>query len=426
MKYVIIGNGPAGVSAAVAIRNTDKKGDITIISADQYDLYSKCMLPDFLSGAISEEQLFVRNPDFYEKNNIHMQRSLVVTEVDVQNKTVKTVDGSKKQVSVTYDKLLIATGNKQSLPPVPGLKDSKMYFLGTLSDAKNLLAGVQKAEEVVVIGAGYVGLEVACSLNRLGKKVTVVERLPVIVGGQLDEHASKILKDSIEDCGVRLILGIGVTGVSQQSSWTTKLFNTKKKQVITLSDHQEITADVIVVAAGSSPNLAFIKDSGIKSNRGIPVDSYMQTSQKDVYAAGDVVESIDAVTGNLTLSPIWPNAVIQGSIAGSNMAGSSKKFDPQISMKNASEFREVPLISMGMSSATGPDFEEYVDDRSSEGIYRKLVIKEDVVVGLIFLGDIQNAGVISALMKNKVNISKFKSNILSPSFGYSEVSKLVY
>jgi NAD(P)H-nitrite reductase large subunit len=426
VKYVIIGNGPAGVSAAATIRSIDKIGEITIISAEEYDIYSKCMLPDYLSGVISERQMFIKGQDFYEKKFIDLLRSHTVTEVDAQNKLVKAIDGSKKHVSIPYDRLLIASGSKQSLPPVPGLKESKMYFLGSLSDAKNLLTSVRKAEYVVVIGAGYVGLEVAFSLNRLGKKVTVVERLPVIVGGQLDDKASSVLKECIEADGVQLLLGTGVTGVTQLNRLTSKLFGAEKKQVITLSNNQDITADVIVVAAGSSPNLSFIKDSGIKSNSGIPVDSSMQTSQKDIYAAGDVVESIDAVTGNVTLSPIWPNAVIQGSIAGSNMAGIAKKFEPQISMKNASEFREVPLISLGMSSATGPEYEEYVDDRSSEGVYRKLVIKEDVVVGLIFLGDIYNAGVISALMKNKINIAKFKSNILSPSFGYSEVSKLVY
>lgn len=426
MKYVIIGNGPAGVAAAASIRTTDKKGTITIISAEEYDTYSKCLLPDFLSGSISEQQLFFKNHDFYDKNKIQLLRGQTVTEVVLQDKSVKMFDSAKKESSISYDKLLIASGNKQSLPPIPGLKESNMYFLGSLKDAKKLLAGVQKAQEIVVIGAGYVGLEVACSLNRLGKKVTVIERLPAIVGGQLDDRSSKVLKDGIEEDGVRLLLGTGVTGVSHNNNWATRFFGMKKRQIIALSNHQEIVADVIVVAAGSSPNIAFLSNAGIKSNRGILVDRYMQTSLKDVYAAGDIVEAIDAVSGNSTLSPIWPNAVIQGSVAGSNMAGCSTKFEAQISMQNASEFREIPLISMGLSSADGPDYEEFVDDRASERIYRKLIIKDDKVVGMIFLGDIHNAGVISALMKNKVNISKFKSNILSPSFAYSEVSELVY
>lgn len=426
MKYVIIGNGPAGIAAAVSIRENDKKGDITIVSAEENDTYSKCLLPDFLSGGVSERQLFIKNADFYDKNNIKLLRGRMVTEVNTEVRSVTTVDNRKKEALISYDELLIASGSKQVLPPVPGLKDANMYFLSTLNEAKKLLDGIRDAQEIVIIGAGYVGLEVACSLNRLGKTVTVIERLPVIVGGQLDERASKILIDSIREDGVRLILGTGVTGVSQSRNWTTKLLGLKRQQIISMSDHQEITADAIVVSAGSTPNLAFLKNSSIKSMTGIVVDRYMQTSQKGVYAAGDVVESIDAVTGNYKLSPIWPNAVIQGSVAGSNMAGVPKKFEHQISMQNASEFREIPLISIGLSSAAGLEYEEFVDDRSSERIYRKLIIEDNIVVGMIFLGDIRNAGVISALMKNKTNIARFKTNMLSPSFGYSEVSELVY
>jgi nitrite reductase (NADH) large subunit len=143
-----------------------------------------------------------------------------------------------------------------------------------------------------------------------------------------------------------------------------------------------------------------------------------------VYAAGDVVETIDAVTEKMSLSPIWPNAVIQGEIAGNNMAGNSQEFSSLISMQNASEFREIPMISMGITSPAGSDYEEYVDFRPAEMIYRKLVIKDDVVVGMIFLGDIKNAGVIGSLMKSKINVGKIKHNMLNSNFGYSEVSIL--
>lgn len=426
MKYVIIGNGPAGVAAAVSIRSNDKKGEITIISAEEQDIYSKCLLPDYLSGAISEQQLFIRNPDFYDQNRISLLRSHTVTEVDTKTRTISMIDGSNKETVLPYDKLLIASGGKPFLPPIPGLKESNMFMLGILNDVKKLKAGVQHAEEVVVIGAGYVGLEIACSLGKLGKKVTVVERLPDIVGGQLDDRASRVLRDGVTADGVRLMLNTGVTGVSRARDFLAKLFNKKRKYLVALSDHQEITADAVVVATGSGPNLAFLWNSGIKINKGTLVNRYMQTSQKDVYAAGDVVESIDAVTGKATLSPIWPNAVIQGSIAGSNMAGVFKEFDPQISMQNASEFREIPLIAMGLSSADGIEYEEFVDDRADERVYRKLILKDNRVVGMIFLGDIHNAGVIGALMRNKSNVTRFKENMLSPSFCYSEVGELIY
>jgi nitrite reductase (NADH) large subunit len=162
----------------------------------------------------------------------------------------------------------------------------------------------------------------------------------------------------------------------------------------------------------------------ISINKGIIVDKYIQSSIEDVYAAGDVVESIDAVTEEKSLSPIWPNAVIQGEAAGSNMVGCKQEFNNLISMQNASEFREIPMISMGITAPVGTEYEEYLDFRPIEMIYRKLVIKDDIVVGMIFLGDIKNAGVIGALMKQKINVGKIKNNMLNPNFGYSEVSLL--
>ncbi len=425
MKYVIIGNGPAGVAAATTIRSLDQKGDITIISAEGYDFYSKCLLPDFLSGAISEQQLFVRSPDFYDKNRIQLLRNRTVTEVDTAAKAVSMIDSGNKEATLYYDKLLVASGGKPFLPPIPGLKESNMFQLGTLDDVKKLKAGLQNAHEIVVIGAGYVGLEIASSLAKLGKKVTVVEKLPDIVGGQLDALASRVLRDGLAEEGVSLMLNTGVTGVSRARDIMAKLFNKKRKYLVALSSRQEVTADAIVVATGSGPNLAFMWNSGIRMNKGILVNRHMQTTVRDVYAAGDVVESIDAVTGNTALSPIWPNAVIQGAIAGSNMAGVPRDFDPQISMQNASEFRDIPMIAMGLSSADGPEYEEFVDDRSNELIYRKLVLKDNKVVGMIFLGDIHNAGVIGALMRNKANVARFKENMLSPSFCYSEVGELI-
>lgn len=426
MKYVIIGNGPAGIAAAVSIRNADKKGEITIISAEEYDVYSKCMLPDFLSGDISERQLFIRNSDFYAKHNFKLLSCHTVTDIAVQNKVVIAVDETKTAVSIPYDKLLLATGSKQNFPLIPGLDESSVFFGDTLKEAKKLREAIKNAEEIAIIGAGYVGLEIASNLKRLGKKVTVIDKLPEILKRQLDNRASKVLKESLEAEGIKLILGVDITGVSSAKSWIEKLFASKKKHVISLSNAANVSADIIIVSAGSKPNLDFLKDRSFIAGKGIAVDRYMQSSQKDIYAAGDVVESIDAVTGNLSLSPIWPNAVIQGSIAGSNMAGIHKEFEPQISMQNASEFREIPFITMGLSSADDPDCEEYVDDRVGENVYRKLVIKDDKIVGLIFLNDIHNAGVLSSLMKNGVNISKFKDNLLSPSFGYSEVSELIH
>lgn len=428
MKYVIIGNGAAGIAAAEKIRKLDGTGEITVLSSEKYAVYSKCLLPDFLSGQVSEYRMFIRDKDFYEKKNIKVHYNHKVLNVDFKLKHVTTgnADNFCETGSIfTYDKLLIATGSTQILPPIRGLNSSNTYFLSTLDEAKRIIEDSRAARRVLIIGAGFVGLEAASNLYKSGKEVTVIEKTERLLQNQLDKRAAQVIQNSLEEEGIRLILSASVAEVSTSVySNIVKLFTGNNTKSVVLEDGRRFKADMIIVSTGSRPNLDFIKASGLNINRGIVVDKYMQTSEKDVYAAGDVVESIDAVTGKMSLSPIWPNAVIQGEIAGCNMAGSRQEFSSLISMQNAVEFREIPMISMGITSPDGPGYEEYIEYRPVETIYRKLVIKDDIVVGMIFLGDIKNAGVIGAIMKNKINVGKIKNNMLNPNFGYSEVSLL--
>jgi nitrite reductase (NADH) large subunit len=428
MKYVIIGNGAAGIAAAEKIHKHDVTGEITILSSEKYRVYSKCLLPDFLSGQVSEDRMFIRDNDFYEKKKIKLYYNHKVLGVDFKLKQVSTgnTESYNENGSVfNYDKLLIATGSTQLLPPIQGLEPSNVYFLGTLDEAKRIIEDSKDARRIVIIGAGFVGLEVALNLYKKGKEVTVIERTPRILQVQLDDRASQVIKNSIEEEGIRLILNASVSEVSSSVySNVVKLFTGNNTKSVVLEDGRRFKADMIIVATGSKPNLDFIRNSGLNVNKGIIVDKYMQSSVEDVYAAGDVVESIDAVTEEKSLSPIWPNAVIQGEAAGSNMVGCKQEFNNLISMQNASEFREIPMISMGITAPVGTEYEEYLDFRPIEMIYRKLVIKDDIVVGMIFLGDIKNAGVIGALMKQKINVGKIKNNMLNPNFGYSEVSLL--
>ncbi len=424
MKYLIIGNGAAGIAAAEKIRSLDKKGDITILTAEKYAVYSKCLLPDFLSGEISEDRMFIRDKDFYEKKDIGIYYNHRVIDVDFTLKHVVTdnVDNFSGSGSVfTYDKLLISTGSVQLLPPIEGLDSSNAYFLNTLDDAKRMIDASRDARRILIIGGGFVGLEAAFNLYKKGKEVTVIEKNSRVLQGQLDEKASGIIRNSLEEEGIRLILDTSVSGISGTVySTIAKLFTGNPSKTVTLAGGRRLKADMIIVSTGSRPNLDFVKKSELIVHRGIVIDQSMQTSVKDVYAAGDVVETSDAVTGETTLSPIWPNAVIQGEAAGSNMAGISQEFGSLISMQNASEFREIPMISMGITAPAGPGYEEYVDYRPVETVYRKLVLMEDIIVGMIFLGDIKNAGVIGALMKQKTNVGKIKNNLLNPNFGYSE------
>jgi len=426
MKYLIIGNGAAGIAAAEKIRKLDGQGEITILTSEKYPVYSKCLLADFLSGDIPMERMFIRDEDFYEKKNLQICYNRKVTNIDFDLKQVYAgyVGSESPAVWVyNYDKLLIATGSSHILPPIKGLDASNTYFLSSLDEARKIAEDAKNARRIIIIGGGFVGLEAAFNLYKTGKEVTIVERLPRILMGLLDERASRIISNFVEQEGIRLIVNSSVSMVL--TNFSSLLTGNSSKSVI-LDDGRRLKADMIISAAGTKPNLDFIKDPRMKINRGIVADKYMQTSIKDVYAAGDIVESIDAVTGRMSLSPIWPNAVIQGETAGSSMAGKERPLDSQISMQNASEFREIPMISMGITNPPeGGDCEEYIDYRPIENIYRKLVIKDNIIIGMIFLGDIRNSGVIGALIKNKTNIRRLKSNLLNSNFGYSEVADLI-
>jgi NAD(P)H-nitrite reductase large subunit len=412
MKYLIIGNGAAGMAAVEKIRELDETGEIIMLSAEKYAVYSKCLLADFLSGQIPEDRMFIRDADFYEKNNIRICFDQKVVNIDFKLKLVFAENSENISEIHGYDKLLIASGSRQIVLPIKGLEGVEPHYLSTLAEAKRMMTDAEEAKRIIIIGAGFVGLEIAFNLNKKGKEMTIVEKAPRILFGQLDERASHIIRDFAEEEGIRIILESNITEV------------TSSREVL-LDDGRSFQADMIIVSAGSRPNLGFITDPALIVKKGIIVDNYMKTSVDDVYAAGDVVETIDAITGERSLSPIWPNAIMQGETAGVNMTGEVQPFDHLIGMRNASEFREIPMIAMGITSPRKTECETYLDYRPVDLVYRKILVKDDVIIGMIFLGDIKNAGVIGALMKQKVNISKHKHNILNPNFGYSEVSLLL-
>lgn len=429
MNYVIIGNGAAGIAAAEKLRKLDSKCNITILSAESYSAYSKCLLADYISGQMLEEKMYYRDKNFYERKGIQIYYNHKVVNIDFKAKIITTESPSsfcENGSMFGYDRLLIASGSTPILPKIRGMKETNAYHLGTFDDAKKILADSKKARKIIVIGGGYVGLEAAFNLYKNGKEVTIIECFSRLLQNQLDEKASVIIQNAVQEEGIRLILNAKVVEVSKPVfSGIAKVFTGNSSDVVVLDDGRRLKADMIIMAAGSKPNLSFINEKNLTIKKGILVDKYMQTSVRDIYAAGDVVESIDAVTGTGTLSPIWPNAVIQGEYAAYNMAGLQKEFTDLVSSQNASEFREIPMIAMGVMELQGHEVEEYIDYRPIEKIYRKVLIKDDIIVGMVFLGDIKNAGVIGALMKKRANVNKIKNNLLNANFGFSEVASLI-
>lgn len=411
MKYVIIGNSAAGAVCAETIRAVDPQGTITIISEEIYHVYSRCLLPDYLAGNRNEEELRIRNLDFYRSNQINCHFGVRAEKI---NPAVREVLLSNGEI-IAYDKLLIATGSRSFFPPVPGLEGDQIFGFRNIQDAKKILRALPKVRRAVVLGGGFVGLEAAYALYSKGVEVTVVEKMSQVLPSQFDKEAAAILAKDMQREGIRIITGSGIKEIVNPGLWQ-KLFGKYGKGVL-LENGDTLKCESIVVAAGTKPNVEIAGGTAIRVNRGIIVDEYMQTHEPHIYAAGDVVETIDAVTEQRKLSPIWPNAVVQGRIAGLNMAGVPKPYTALVGMQNAVEFREVPAIAVGMTEA-GDGAEEIIIRGPGHNKYKKFVVKDGKLVGVILVGDIRQAGVYNALIKNKIDISRTKDYLSKEDFNF--------
>lgn len=417
MRYVIIGNSAAGVRAAETLRKLDPSGKITMIAEENRSAYSRCLLPDYLAGERSADALRIRGLDFYEKKQILTFFGKKAVQVQPQNKEVILADGNK----VSYDKLLLATGASSFIPPIPGIQGEHIFGLRNLSDAENILQASASAKRVVVIGGGFVGLEAAYALRSRGLEVTIVEKMPEILPRLFDETAAGILRSNMHAEGIQFILGVGVKEI-RSPRWWQSLFGKKSKQVV-LEDGQGLEADFVIIAIGTKPNIELAKESGVTINRGIPVNEFMQTNIPDIYAAGDVAETIDIVTGQKGLTPIWPNAVSQGRVAAYNMAGHKLPYGGLIGMQNSVEFREIPAIAMGITTPDHPVHYEILTESKPDGMsYKKLVVKDNILVGMILVGNIQSAGVYGALIKTGTNIARFRQRMFADDFNYADIS----
>lgn len=412
MRHVIIGNSAAGITAAETLRHLEPNSEIIMIADEDQHAYSRCLLPDFLAGHRDERGLQIRPWDFYMHHRIQTVFGYKALSVDPEFQKVVLEGGTH----VFYDKLLIATGASGVLPPIPGIHAENVFTLRHLSDARKILRACSKARRVVIVGAGFVGLEAASALYRMGNEVTVVEKIPQILPLQFDTLAAEIILRDIQAEGIRFILGKGIKEITPPGVWS-RLFGRPGSGVV-LEDGTRLKAEVILVATGARPNIELVRDSGMALNRGIPVNEYMETSIRDIYAAGDVAETKDIVTGQTGLTPIWPNANAQGRIAAFNMAGRRRVYGGMIGMQNAVEFRDVPAIAMGLTQPAGSEYQVLADYRPIQNRYKKLVLKNNVLVGMILVGDIHQAGVYGALIKQRVKVDWFSGELMRDDFSY--------
>ena len=337
MKYMIIGAGAAGLSAAAAIRKYDPRGSITVLTKEMFEPYSLCSLPSYLSREISGKQLVRFEPEWWKQNKINLKKGVEVQKVKPKKKIVELKTGKP----IAYDKLLLAAGSKPIIPPIPGNDLEGIFTLNSLEDCRLIIDWLDTLPEIsraVVIGGGFIGLEAAGALTRRGLSVSIVEMLGGVLPRMVDPDISKVVLTKLKENGVKVKLNCSVE----------KLQGEKKVGTVD-TNKGRIKTDAILWCAGVRPNINMIKGSGIKTNFGINVNSKMQTNKPDIFAAGDLIESKDLLSGNNQMHANWPNAVEQGYIAGSNMAGHSIAYRGTFNI-NSIDIFDLPVVSIGLTS----------------------------------------------------------------------------
>jgi len=419
-KYVIVGASAAGIGAVEAIREVDPAGAITVISEERCPQYSRPMISDLVSGKASFEKMKCREDEFWEKNDVQALTGRTAVSLNLADKFVALEGGDH----VNFEKLLIATGGKPFVPKIEGADKDGVFTFTTLSDAERLAAKLEKAHEAVVIGAGLIGISVTEALVKRGLNVTLVELQDKILSLLLDPKGSDIVENVIKKAGVTVITGQSVQRIIGKPE------NDGVVGGVVLTKGEQKPCDLVIIAIGVVPRTELVAGTEVKLNRGIIVDNFMRTNIPDVYASGDVAEAYDFTLNQNRLLPLWPLAVLEGKVAGYNMAGKKTDYQGGTNM-SALKYFGIPLVSIGIANPKEDSaFEILVIHDSEKNLYKKLVLKDNVIVGITLVNDIERAGILFHLMKKRVNVKKFKQALLSGDFSLAalplSVRKKVY
>lgn len=388
-SYAIIGSGVAAISAAKAIRDKDKSGSIVIYGEEAMLPYLRIKLSKDLLKDLNNDKILLKKQQWYEKNNIKFFKDTRILKIDVENKFLI----SSKGENISYDKLLIATGSYNKTLPLIGSDKEGVFTLRNVLDVNNIKSYLKGKNNIVHIGGGVQGLETAWTLHSNGKEVFIIEAGKRLMPRLLDERASSILKDKIERTGVKFICDARVD----------EILGSKKVEAVSINERHVIPCDSVIYSIGMIPNTEIVEGTKIKINKGVMVNESMETSIKDVYAAGDVADFKGNIEG------LWMKATEQGTVAGSNMAGDNVIYKIAVPVTVFNAFN-ISLFSMGEVNEGSYDtsVKEEMDDK-----YIKVFIKDNRIVGAISIGDISISRTFKTSIEERLSLEGIKLNTIT-------------
>ena len=398
MRVLVMGNGLAGTIASKTLRELDPTADIDIFAEEKYHYYPRPNLIEFLAGNVSQENLFAFSEEWYAEKNITIHLGQPVLKLHPDSKEVE-LDGGKKE---SYDVLLLANGASSWVPPISGAETKGVFTLRTLDDALSILEWIDKHPNVAIIGGGLLGLEIARAIKSRGAVVHVVEFFPRLLPRQLDTEGAAVLQSQVEGMEIEVQLGIA----------TEEIIGEGEVEGLRFKSGERLEAQTAIVAAGVRPNIRLAAEAGLETDKGIIVDDTLRTSHPEIFAAGDSVQHRDRIYG------IIPASFNQARAVAFNMVGQEKKYEGTVP-SNTLKVVGLDLTAIGLVTPEAGTCEEFRKIIKEEGIYKKVVIQNDKLIGAIWMGTRENVNEINRLILQKVDIEEWKGSLLDEDFDFS-------
>ena len=407
MAYVVVGASAAGINAAKTLREINKDIEIILVSKDEY-VYSRCILHHFLDGRRDIEDLGFSPGEFFKKYDIKWMKGVEVTGIDTKEKKLKLDNGE----DLPYEKVVLATGASSFLPPIENLRTANNVIgLRNLDDAIRIKEIAPKVKNIIILGAGLVGVDAMAGLLDYDAKVTMIEMGDRILPLQLDHYAANVYIERLKEEGVDFRFNVRAEKVIVDEN--------NNPVAIKLNTGEEVPGELIIACTGVRSNVGFLEGSGIECDKfGLIFNPKGETNVKDVYGAGDI-------SGR---NPIWPTAVKEGLIAANNMCNKDIYMEDFFGSKNTMNFCGVATMSLGTVIKPDDTYEEAVEIKGKD--YKKIIHKNGTIYGAIVQGDLSYVGVLTQLIKDKINIDRVKKPIFqidySDFFNEKENLEFVY
>jgi nitrite reductase (NADH) large subunit len=389
---VVIGNGMAGMRTVEELHKLDPyMYDITVFGAEPHGNYNRILLSPVLAGEKTMDDIMLNTREWYVQHGITLHAGDPVEHIDRRKRIVRARSG----LEVRYDRLLIATGSKPFIIPVPGHQLPGVLAFRDIQDVESMLEASRNHRHAVVIGGGLLGLEAANGLQRQGMSVTVIHVTDSLMNQQLDKPAAQLLQKALEDKGMNFLL----------NAQTAEIVGTDRVTAVRFKDGSEIPADLVVMTAGVRPNIELAKSAGLHCDRAIVVDDTLQTYDPRIYAVGECVQHRSATFG--LVAPIWD----QARVCGAHLAGAGVRRYVQQTSPTRLKVTGVDLYSVG-DFVGGEDTEDLVLRDARRGVYKRLVLKNNRVTGAVLYGDVKDGPWYFGLIQNSTDITSIRQTLL--------------